>query len=359
MDLLPTGGYVGKYAGYELAGGKLTLDIDFHLRERAIDSETVTVLNQFTLGAKTNSEDATKLPVNLGVALLKDKKGEIVIDVPVAGHLDDPEFRISRVVWRVIGNLLTKAATSPFALLGAAVGGAEDVDLEHHAFVPGFARVEPETKESLGTVLNALLERPQLAIGIKGEFDPVRDGEALRPTALELALRERATAESFDAARNWQPLAREAALVDYYEEVFGEPPLDPDGVVPEMEPEVTEVVAVEVEPTEEERRSFLAWLSDWLRGNPESEAVAPEEVETQGSFPVPEGLEVELVALPVEEITRRLIDEVTVDEGLLTDLAKARAQVAYDYLVASGLPRERLVVLGPGSGAAQVTIDLR
>jgi hypothetical protein len=58
----------------------------------------------------------------LGVALLKDIDGRIVIDLPVSGSLDDPEFRVGQVVLRVIVNLLTKAAVSPFALLGSMFG---------------------------------------------------------------------------------------------------------------------------------------------------------------------------------------------------------------------------------------------
>ena len=49
-------------------------------------------------------------------ALLKDMNGQIVIDVPMSGNIDDPSLRIGKVVVRVIVNLLTKAAVSPVAL---------------------------------------------------------------------------------------------------------------------------------------------------------------------------------------------------------------------------------------------------
>ncbi len=89
----------------------------------AFESVTST-LNQFTFGDPVKSRDATGLPVRPGVALLlKDIDGKIVIDVPIQGTTDDPNFRIGRVVLRVIVNLLTKAAVSPFALLGSAFGG--------------------------------------------------------------------------------------------------------------------------------------------------------------------------------------------------------------------------------------------
>lgn len=66
---------------------------------------------------------ATKLPVRLAVALLKDRKGHINLDIPVSGSLDDPEFGYGRIILKIPLNLLVKAATSPFSLLGALFGG--------------------------------------------------------------------------------------------------------------------------------------------------------------------------------------------------------------------------------------------
>ena len=80
-----------------------------------------------TLGEKNNSPDATSLPVKLGIALLKDRNGRISIDAPLSGRTDDPKFKVGPIIWQVVINLLEKAATSPFSLLGAAFGGGEEL----------------------------------------------------------------------------------------------------------------------------------------------------------------------------------------------------------------------------------------
>ena len=49
---------------------------------------------------------------------MKDASGEIHIDLPIRGNLDDPEFAVGKVVLGSFVNLVTKAATSPFALVG-------------------------------------------------------------------------------------------------------------------------------------------------------------------------------------------------------------------------------------------------
>lgn len=135
MDLSPLSPYSGRYAGYEIQKGKLTLSLKYHIEKGKLDSENRVFLDQFTFGEAVDSPNATKLPVWLAVALLKDRSGEIHLDLPVTGSIDDPKFSIWGVVWKIIGNLLVKAATSPFALLGAVFGGGEQ--LSYLEFAPG------------------------------------------------------------------------------------------------------------------------------------------------------------------------------------------------------------------------------
>ncbi len=366
VDLLPTGGYVGKYAGFELEQGRMSLDIDFQLRDRAIESDTVTVLEDFTLGAKTDSPDAVKLPVKLGVALLKDSQGEMVIDVPVAGHLDDPEFRISRVVWRVITNVLTKAATSPFALLGGVVGGSGEVDLAHHVFDSGEATIPPQTLESLAALMVALDARPEVSIGIRGEYDPGTDPDALRPQVMESMLRERADSADWTTDGGWVGPAREAGLVALYEEVFGEPPVDPTGEIPPPEipaPEVgSEPVTVDVSEGADDNRTLLALIRRIFTGRSNSTDPAARPVQSESppnSFPLPEGIQEELAVLPMSEIEARLIEQISVPESALRALGRQRAQTTRDHLIAAGLAAERMTMVEVVAGEARVTLDLR
>ena len=73
-------------------------------QDRALTASNHVVLNQLTFGDKTNSPDATKLPVLLAVALLKDSRGNIDINLPISGSLDDPEFSVGGIVVRVVLN---------------------------------------------------------------------------------------------------------------------------------------------------------------------------------------------------------------------------------------------------------------
>jgi len=74
--------------------GKLTLDLAYNIVKRKLDSTNTIFFDQFHLGDKVESPTATKLPVNLALSLLRDRHGEIHLDVPVTGSFDDPKFRV-------------------------------------------------------------------------------------------------------------------------------------------------------------------------------------------------------------------------------------------------------------------------
>ena len=91
----------------------------------------------------------TKLPLKLAVALLKDRNGVIDLGLPVTGSLDDPQFKLGPLIWKVVVNLVTKAATAPFALLGRLFGGGEQMNLID--FKPGSAALEPDEQGKLAS----------------------------------------------------------------------------------------------------------------------------------------------------------------------------------------------------------------
>ncbi len=358
----PVAGYIESFAGFALESGSLAFDSEFRLDDRAFESETRTVWDDFVLGARVDSSDATDLPIKLGVSLLKDAQGQMVIDLPASGELDDPEFRFGGLVRQVLGNLLTRAATSPFALLGQAVGRPEDEDIEHYSFEAGVAEIGRDTAARLARLAEALALRPGVSITVGGEFDPDVDRPALRPFVLENQLREASARSAFAEDGVWQPFAREAALVARYEALLGEPPFDPTGEIPPPPVVVEAVDEVNAEAVAApERATLLTWLRRVFIGGDETTRAAPNgqvsEV-SRGSFPVPEEIETELPALPMEEITRRTLAATEVPDTALRELAAARAQRVIDYLRDAGIDENRLREREPIAGASRVTLDL-
>jgi len=197
VDLTPTSPYSMKFAGYRIAMGKLNMDLDYNLVGPKLQAKNVITLDQFTFGERVESPDATHLPVRLAIAILKDRDGKIVLDVPVEGSLDDPKFRVGKVVTRAIVDILTKVATSPFSLLGAAFGGGGE-ELGYEDFVPGQAELTSVDDQKLDTLVKALYARPGLGLEISGSIDPVADRDGLQRVFLEKQLQ----------VRKWQSLRK-------------------------------------------------------------------------------------------------------------------------------------------------------
>ena len=190
MDLTGTSPYAGKFAGYRIAEGKLNLDLSYELVGKKLWSKNVITLNRFTLGNKVESADATHLPVRLAIAILKDREGKIVLDVPIEGSLDDPKFRIGKVVQRAIVNILEKVATSPFSLLGALFGGGGE-ELGYQDFAAGSAELTADDTKKLDSLAKGLYERPALQLEISGSVDSDGDREGLQRATLDREMRTR------------------------------------------------------------------------------------------------------------------------------------------------------------------------
>lgn len=334
VDLVPLSAYSGKFAGYELARGKLLLDVKFNMAGNKIDAANVITLNQFTFGSPVKSPDATSLPVRLGVALLKDMDGKIVIDVPVQGSTDDPSFGVGRVVLRVIVNLLTKAAVSPFTLLGAAFGGGGD-ELSYQEFAPGSAELRPEEMKKLETMVKALTNRPGLSVDLQGSYDAAADAHALKRTKLAGAVRRAIWEQKHAANPNIASPAQleitaeeEAAMIKkMYDEHFppgtrfGAPVPPPPPMAPPPEP-----------PT-----GFFPRLIASLTGQAEREAKAIQQENARRVLEHAKAIEAAVATgLPVDLMRDRLAEATTIDENDLRGLAQARAQKVRDYFTGVG-----------------------
>lgn len=182
IELSPFTPYSGTYLGYTVDKGKLFLDLKYRVEKKSLTSENKVFIDQFTFGDAVKSEKATSLPVRLAIALLKDRKGEIHLDLPVSGRTDDPKFSVWGVIGQMLKNLLVKVATSPLSLLSSLFGGGEDFSVI--SFPPGSARLDVGEKGKLDNLAKALQDRPELKMEISGFVDRDKDAEGYRKEQL-------------------------------------------------------------------------------------------------------------------------------------------------------------------------------
>ncbi|MEO6163426.1 MAG: DUF748 domain-containing protein, partial [Candidatus Binatia bacterium] len=187
IELSPMTPYSGRYVGYGIEKGKLSFNVKYKLENRKLTAQNKIILNQLTFGARIESPDATKLPVLLAVALLKDRDGVIDIDLPISGSLDDPQFSVGGIIWRMIVNILTRAITAPFSLLGAVFSGGSSSgdELSYVEFDNGRAHLNQTAQTKIATLAKALNNRPSINLELTGRVDPASDLEGLKRVGIE------------------------------------------------------------------------------------------------------------------------------------------------------------------------------
>ncbi|MGZ8245092.1 DUF748 domain-containing protein [Methylomagnum sp.] len=180
LDMTTLSPYSGKFAGYRIKMGKLSLDLDYRLKNRRLDSRNKIVLTRLVLGEPVRDSKAPDLPLHLAIALLKDSKGRIDLNLPIRGDLSKPKVSFTGLVGQVFRGLIRKVATSPFNLLaklgGGGGGGAES---RFVGFSPGEAELGTAQADQLSTLAKALRERPALYLQITGVAGPERDRQGL------------------------------------------------------------------------------------------------------------------------------------------------------------------------------------
>ncbi len=352
VELLPLSPLVGKYAGYELARGKLNSSLKFKLDGKQMDATDVITLNGFTFGAPVESPDATHLPVRLGVALLKDETGQIVIDVPVSGNIDDPDVRLRKAIIRVIVNLLTKAATSPFSLLGSLFGGGGE-ELAFQEFTPGGSALQPAEIKKLESVVKMLNGRPALAVALEGSYDEAADTWALQRIKLAAQVRRQIWEERHAVNPNIPPPEQleisDAENLAMVQKLFNAkfPPGTEFGA---PLPEKPAVVA----PSPPPKPGFFRRVMNAITGGDESgkdpsekdPADLKKEYAGVAKLAAKEGV-------PLQEMVGRLAQTVTVTDDDLRALASARTASVRDYFLNEGKITADRIFLTQGTEQAK------
>ena len=315
--------YTATFAGRKIDSGKLTLDLQYKIKERQLQGENQVIIERLTLGERVESPGAADLPLDLAIAILQDSDGRIDLGLPVSGNLDDPQFSYGAIVWQAVRNVLTKIVTAPFRALASLFGGSgEKVDTI--AYEAGMSQLTPPEREKLVRLAEAMTKRPGLQLVVSGtyaESDRVAlQDMQLRRTVLKL-MGERVN-EKYDPGplSTSQPKAR-SVLEDLYGERFGGSDLAAlkEGFRQANPGQLEEGAAGRV----------MSRLSGLLR---EKKTLSASEVDQLKGADF-HGL-----------LFERLRAKEALGDAQLVDLAKARAEFAVQTLKAAGQTGERVQV---------------
>jgi uncharacterized protein involved in outer membrane biogenesis len=298
IGLSPFTPYSGKYLGYTVQKGKLTLNLKYEISNDKLNAKNHLLFDQLTLGEKVDSSEAVSLPLKFAIALLKDRNGVIDLNVPLKGDLSDPNFKVGQVIVQALKNLITRVVTSPYSFIKGIIEGGEE--LNYIEFDYGSAELTKEDKEKLDKIINALYNRPSLKLEIAGYVDKEKDLKRLRDKKFENLLK---TEKIIDMVIN---KGKDVGSVD----------------------EIT------IEPGEYDKYLIKAYEG----------ADFPKEKNAMGL----------IKELPPKEMEKLLYDHIEVTGDDLKRLARERAMVVKKYILKSGkVEPERVFIVLPSSSSSE------
>jgi hypothetical protein len=320
--------YSATFAGRKIDSGKLSLDLEYKIKDRQLEGENQIVMDRLTLGERVESPTAKDLPLDLAIAILQDSDGRIDLGLPVSGSLDDPQFSYGRIIWKAIFNLIGKIALAPFRALGSLFGGSGE-KLENVIFDAGAPGLQPPEKEKLKKVAQVLNKRPRLALTVQGGWSPEVDGLAIREQRVRHALAE-TMGRKLAADEDPGPIAladpkTEAALEKLYAARIGSDAL-------KSLKSKFEQANPGAPPTSATGR-LLSKFSSLVKAKP-APISADEAAQLKG-------------ADLYELLYRQLVAKEAVTEASLIALGKARGDAMLAELAAEGAPADRLVSKPP------------
>ncbi|MFZ4285287.1 DUF748 domain-containing protein [Variovorax sp. HJSM1_2] len=305
LELPPLSPYSIKYVGHGIERGKLSVDVHYNIKpDGLLTAENSIVLNQLTFGEAVPGAP-TSLPVKLATALLSDSNGVIDLNLPISGSLNDPQFSIVPIIFKILGNIIVKAVAAPFSALGKAFsGGSGSDELSTVVFTAGSDDLTPAAEENLNKVVKALESKPALKLTVVGE--------ASEAVELESYKRER-------LLRRMRAEKRRAGMADANASGSGAAASTPGGRADASDIQI-------------------------------SDAEYPELVKAlykRADFPKPRNAIGLAKDLPVPEMEALLLANMRIPDQAMHELATQRGVAVRDYLAAQKLSTDRLFLGAP------------
>lgn len=103
--------YSDYYVGHSILAGDMFYFSDSEIVEGQLNSQNNLVIKNVSV--ENNKGGLFSLPLKFAVFLLKDKNGDIALDVPVGGNLDDPQVDAWELVWTTLKKKIFNATDNP------------------------------------------------------------------------------------------------------------------------------------------------------------------------------------------------------------------------------------------------------
>jgi hypothetical protein len=165
--------YSNYYTGHNILEGDFYYSSQSKITNGNIESENKLLVKNVSV---SNTKGGLySLPLKFALFLLKDKNGDVNLEIPVRGDLNDPQVSFGKIIWNTFKNLIVRAASAPVNLLAGLVDGDpkefEEIKFSYTDTIPS---------ENQFRKLDKLLEMESKKEGLKIELTHFVDPELQR-----------------------------------------------------------------------------------------------------------------------------------------------------------------------------------
>lgn len=170
--------YCKYYTGFPFKKGGLSINSIIKIDDNKLDSKTHLFIEKPKVGKKDKRIRQYKVPLKLAFALLRNKKGNVDIDFPVDGNLDDPNYKIKPVVLKLAKNLLVKTVSAPVNLIGGLFSKKDNSEIEIEAAYFE-SELTKKQKRDIKGLKDILKNNPELVAELDFYTDTIKERELL------------------------------------------------------------------------------------------------------------------------------------------------------------------------------------
>jgi hypothetical protein len=196
MDLMSFSPYTEYYVASPIKQGWFNYELGLKMSTTMLKNTNKVKVEELEFGKRTKDTTAMKVPVRLGLYLMKDANDLIAFDIPVEGNPSQPKFKLGKIIWKTFANLMVKTALSPFKALGGLAGtNPESLDKLPLTFAQD--SLDKAQRDELSQLAGILKKKPDLVLTLTQTTDPEKEKSEI---AVQLTKIEFLATQATDAA---------------------------------------------------------------------------------------------------------------------------------------------------------------
>jgi hypothetical protein len=164
------------YLGSAIVYGNMYYAGKTSITARQITSDNKLIIRNAEIGKKSGG--IFNLPLRLALYLIKDLNGDIKIDLPVSGDLNDPSIKIGKLIWTTFKNFIVKIAASPFIAISNLFGVSEK-DIQELDFSYQDTLLSNANAKKLDQLIQIKEKKPELIIELAYFNDRTKEKEQI------------------------------------------------------------------------------------------------------------------------------------------------------------------------------------